>query len=213
MPDDEEPRPGRRGLSARGARRRARILDAALDLVARAGAGELSMRAVADAAGVPLGSLTYYFASKEDLIEHALERAGAADAEWVEAVLAASPPRTVRQASRLIAGLVAEAAGPRRAGTVARYELWLQLSRHPRLRHVAARQRAALDELGRRLLAELRAPDPAAAAPLLTAAVDGLALRCVVEGGPSRRRLEEEVAALLAAALSIAGDARPGLSA
>lgn len=54
---------------------RARILDAALDLFRRHGFEETTMRGIAAAAGVSLGSAYYYFQSKEDLVMVFYERA------------------------------------------------------------------------------------------------------------------------------------------
>ncbi|MFD1210449.1 TetR/AcrR family transcriptional regulator [Arthrobacter sp. GCM10027362] len=48
--------------------RRQRIIEAAARVVAEHGVDALTFRAVADAAKVPLGSTTYYFADKDDLL-------------------------------------------------------------------------------------------------------------------------------------------------
>jgi TetR/AcrR family transcriptional regulator, regulator of biofilm formation and stress response len=65
-----------RGLTVRGAARRAVLLDAAVSVVASAGSGSLTHRAVAATAKVSLASVTYHFSSIEDLrralFEHAL---------------------------------------------------------------------------------------------------------------------------------------------
>ena len=52
-------------------RRRREILEAALRLIAEGGPDAITHRAVADLAKVPLGSLTYYFDSREDLVREA----------------------------------------------------------------------------------------------------------------------------------------------
>ncbi|MCF3961466.1 TetR/AcrR family transcriptional regulator [Streptomyces fuscigenes] len=54
--------------------RRHRILDAALDVIAEAGVHRTTHRRIAARAGVPLGSLTYYFDGMEDLLEQAFAR-------------------------------------------------------------------------------------------------------------------------------------------
>src|SRR5437764_249747 len=55
--------------------RRARIAKAAIEVVAQKGIDGLTHRAVAAAAGVPLGSTTYHFATLDDLLEVALHEA------------------------------------------------------------------------------------------------------------------------------------------
>lgn len=53
--------------------RRSRILQATLDVITAGGIGAASYRGIAAHAGVPLGSMTYYFPSLEGLIVSALE--------------------------------------------------------------------------------------------------------------------------------------------
>lgn len=53
--------------NVRGVERRATILRAAVEVVARGGAGALTHRAVAAQAGVSLASITYHFPSVDDL--------------------------------------------------------------------------------------------------------------------------------------------------
>lgn len=64
-----------------GATRKDQIIDACVDLIGREGVAGVSHRKVADAAGVPLGSMTYYFDGITDLLHQAFsrfaERAGA----------------------------------------------------------------------------------------------------------------------------------------
>lgn len=54
--------------------RRERILDAALDVIAESGVFATTHRRIAGAAGVPLGSLTYYFSGLSEILELAFER-------------------------------------------------------------------------------------------------------------------------------------------
>ncbi|MFJ6934864.1 TetR family transcriptional regulator [Streptomyces sp. NPDC101132] len=64
--------PGR--ATAKGAQRRAAVLDAAEGILSASGGSELTLRAVADAAGVRLGHLQYYFPSRADLLAALLDR-------------------------------------------------------------------------------------------------------------------------------------------
>jgi AcrR family transcriptional regulator len=66
---------------------RAHILDVALDLFRRQGFEETTMRGIAAAAGVSLGSAYYYFQAKEDLVMAFYERAMEAMTPRLEAVL------------------------------------------------------------------------------------------------------------------------------
>lgn len=53
-------------------RRRAALLDAAAELAAELGAGAVTHRAVAERAGVPLSTTSYFFGSIEELVTEAL---------------------------------------------------------------------------------------------------------------------------------------------
>jgi AcrR family transcriptional regulator len=69
---------------------RARILDKAFDLFRQQGFDETTMRSIAAAAGVSLGSAYYYFESKEDLVMAFYEKAIEEMTPRMEAALAGS---------------------------------------------------------------------------------------------------------------------------
>ncbi len=54
--------------------RRDRIIDACLDVIADVGVAGASHRKVAEAAGVPLGSMTYHFSGMDELLREAFGR-------------------------------------------------------------------------------------------------------------------------------------------
>lgn len=56
-------------LSPKAAQTRATIVDAAMSLFREGGYDATTMRAIADAAGVSLGSAYYYFSGKEELVQ------------------------------------------------------------------------------------------------------------------------------------------------
>ena len=58
-----------RGPTEKSARTRARILDAALELLLERGYEKATMRAIAERAGVSVGNAYYYFKSKEELVQ------------------------------------------------------------------------------------------------------------------------------------------------
>lgn len=65
---------GRRAGTGKGALKRTALLDAAEEILLASGYAELSMRAVATAAGVRLGHLQYYFPNRADLVGAVLAR-------------------------------------------------------------------------------------------------------------------------------------------
>ncbi|MGZ3346649.1 MAG: TetR/AcrR family transcriptional regulator, partial [Caulobacteraceae bacterium] len=54
--------------------KRDRLVEAAADLAHRRGFRETSLAAIAEAAGVPLGNVYYYFKTKDALAEALIER-------------------------------------------------------------------------------------------------------------------------------------------
>lgn len=62
---------------------RTAMLDAVTRVLARKGLAGVTVRAVAEEAGVAIGSMNYHFDGKDSLIAAALERVGAQDAELV----------------------------------------------------------------------------------------------------------------------------------
>ncbi|THA82215.1 TetR/AcrR family transcriptional regulator [Streptomyces sp. A0592] len=73
----------------KGHQRRAALLDAAEHVLGSAGGAELTMRAVADAAGVRLGHLQYYFPARSDLLTALLDRVLASSLARVAALAGA----------------------------------------------------------------------------------------------------------------------------
>jgi len=83
------------GVRPRGAARREALLDAVLRIVAEEGVDAVTHRRVADVAGLPLASTTYWFDSKEHLLTAALERAADRDIERLREFLGVAPePKT-----------------------------------------------------------------------------------------------------------------------
>jgi TetR/AcrR family transcriptional regulator, regulator of biofilm formation and stress response len=183
--------------------RREQILEAALRVIGRSGRQAVTHRAVAEEAGVPLGSTTYYFDSRDDLLGQALEYVAASEAERYDE--RAGELRSVKTphelADRLIDELVAAAKD--RIAYIAEYEIWLEAGRRPELRDAAqswcnAEQRSvavAMEALG--------SSDPATDASLVVAAIDGLGERVLAreedpaeaakEFRPQLRRLIERL--------------------
>jgi DNA-binding transcriptional regulator YbjK len=125
--------------------RRERIARAAIDVVAERGIDKLTHRAVASAAGVPLGSTTYHFATLDDLLAEALRQAAADDVaqlrEWLE-------NRGEREELPvLLSELVLRYLGPERARTVAEHQLYIAAFHRPALRHISTEWDAALSDL------------------------------------------------------------------
>lgn len=141
---------------ARGEARRRRILEAALTIVGREGAGAVTHRAVAAQAGVPLAATTYYFSSRDELLAQALEHAAREDLAELErdaAGFAAAPLTVTTLAERLSASVGAWLRGDRPT-LLAQYEISLESARRPEL---AGTSRAWTDAYARAIAPALEA--------------------------------------------------------
>lgn len=164
--------------------RRDRIARAALDVIAERGVEALTHRAVAEAADVPLGSTTYHFADREELLLAALEEALAADRELLAAWARELPaePDLPRALTDLILATTAE----ERQKSVVGFEIFAAAVRHPDLRPAA--------DVWANLLPEALAPYVDEVTALaLSVTVEALLLRILLETRPRDRETIEAI--------------------
>lgn len=155
--------------------RRSHLLRTALDVLAHAGLDGLTHRRVAAAADVPLGSVTYHFASREELVLEAFSQFVAE-----QDVLFSDRLGTVRTREDLMDVLTAMVCGGpdrHRAGVLG-FELYLFALRTPRARQLTQSWTAA----SRGVLARFMHPADAAD---LDAYLEGLILHELLAGSPS----------------------------
>jgi len=169
--------------------RKRAIVTAAVEVIAQVGVERTTHRAIAEQAGVPLGSTTYYFPTLADLVAEAVDEVARLWEQdlhaWGEALTTSKDlPRTL---TGLAQEFVADRLRARRD-----YELYVLAAREPALRPAA---RAWVDGL-RALLTPLTSKRTAAT---LTELVDGAMLTAVVTGEElDARRLTAAFRALLA---------------
>jgi DNA-binding transcriptional regulator YbjK len=166
---------------ARGEERRERILRATLAVIGRSGIAAVTHRSVAEEAGVPLGSLTYWFGTKDDLLREALRRFVADEAQRLqgvaEALGAGADPATV---AAEFASVLGSPPGPEQ---IAQFELYLEAARNPALRDIALESFRAYEEVAVAALRAAGATEPERLAPLFVSLADGMGLRRLSSGG------------------------------
>ena len=168
----------------RGAARREALLQATLKIVGEVGADAVTHRRVAETAGLPLASTTYYFDSKEHLLTAALEHAAREDEERLAHFVAhaAADRDPLDLAVEAILGPVDPAAPTSRGALIACYALLLEAARRPALQEIArAWTDAYRDALGA-LMARAGSADPTTDGELLLAAADGLLIGQLASG-------------------------------
>ncbi|HEX7538098.1 MAG TPA: TetR family transcriptional regulator [Dermatophilaceae bacterium] len=189
--------------TAKGSMRREQVLEAAGEILLHEGFRAMTHRRVAEAAGVPLGTTTYYFTDRGDLMRatvamflerEQVRRAGVR-------VSGSSLPATARALVDLL--LPVEAGSARQQGAVI-YERLGEALRDDDLRAVVSRDYADLESHVARIL---RAMDPAPDPGLVLALAEGRLLQWLA----SDRRLNTLVAAVATdlATLTSVTPARP----
>ena len=186
--------------TAKGERRRQELVTAAAALLRAGGFEAVRHRAVAERAGLPLASTTYYFGSLDDLVTAAVDRTSRDElAEGRHrldelAELDAGPA----PAGELVELVLDLLLGPesRDGGLDAvllRYERLVGAGRRPYLAALMRALRTELDALLTEILARSGHPlDPVALRDLVSL-VDGAVISALIEADPDPRAAAREV--------------------
>jgi DNA-binding transcriptional regulator YbjK len=190
--------------------RRAEIADAAIATLARAGMRGLTHRAVDRAAGLPEGSASYYFRTRQALLQATVERLAELDSTDMlggtgmlpATGLAALPGRELDTFADAAAGIVESWLTTGRERQLARYELALEATRRPELRQALIASGAAIRAMvaSQFAAAGVRQPDQRAAD--FVAFLDGLLFDQIAGAGARKLTsadLRGAIRALLAA--------------
>ena len=192
--------PPRSGAQQRGERTRERLLEAALETLAERGPRGLTHRAVAHRAQVSLGTTTYHFASRRDMLLEAFRLNLVRTRERAAALArAGAAQRTgaldTERAAEAITGVMASALREERASFLASYELLLERARDPRLRDETGPDSVGNDALYAGFLRGVGSRQPEDDAALVSALLQGLALDWLAR--PDDPEHEERVRRLL----------------
>jgi DNA-binding transcriptional regulator YbjK len=152
------------------------VLDAAIRVLGTAGTRGLSHRAVDASAGVPEGTTSNYFRSRDALIGGIVERLVALDRIGWEALAAQVRPTTAAELAEAVAGFVRYATGPDRDRTAARHALFLEATVRPQLRAPLAAGRAEIGSWANGWLARFGSTDPSTHSRVLLDYLDGVIL-------------------------------------
>jgi DNA-binding transcriptional regulator YbjK len=177
-------------VTPKGERRRYALVSAAAELLAEGGFEAVRHRAVAQRAGLPLASTTYYFSSLDDLIARAVEHIAMIEVAQLRARVNAlsrrrrGPETTAEVLVELLVGDLSDQSLVEQL--ISRYERNIACTRLTALRETmrrSLRQRAdavaeAIDRSGRAVRIELICT--------LICAVDGSVVSALVEGRDPR---------------------------
>jgi DNA-binding transcriptional regulator YbjK len=155
--------------------RRTALLDAALELVGTQGMRGLTHRAVDLAAGVPPGSTSNYFRTREALVLGIVERFIVRERGMVSGPGEPVDPSPEGVATAL-GRFVQRALGPDRAVTLARYAILVETAQNPTLRAGMAPGAAQVDAWALELITRAGSSDPQRDLGVLANYVTGLVL-------------------------------------
>jgi DNA-binding transcriptional regulator YbjK len=176
--------------------RRTDIADAAIATLARAGMRGLTHRAVDRAAGLPEGSVSYYFRTRQALLQATVERLAELDVAEV-------PPlprqdQDLEAFAHAAAELLQRWLTTGRERQLARYELALEATRRPELRTVLVAAGAGLRAMIAERFAAAGVPEPQRRADDFAALLDGLIFGQIAGSG-TRRLTAPDLRAIIGA--------------
>jgi len=116
--------------------RRARIIETALVVIAEHGVAGTTHRRVAEAANVPLGSMTYHFSGITDLVAAAFEQLSLEISARYSAALNTAQSRD--EAREVVVQLICGGLWASERNMVLQFELYAYMARNDRLRKVVA---------------------------------------------------------------------------
>jgi TetR/AcrR family transcriptional regulator, regulator of biofilm formation and stress response len=154
------------------------------------GADAVTHRAVAAEAGVPLSATTYYFASKEQLLQETLLQAAREETERIERVVLDLAPRSLDAGewADAVSEVVGASVRDDAATQVALFELGLEATRTAALRPELAEWQQALHRLAAMGSRSVGSDDPELDGTLIVAAIAGLMLQGLAADAPRFQR-------------------------
>ena len=154
--------------------RRTLIADATIVTIAREGMRGLTHRAVDRAAGLPEGSTSYYFRTRESLLFAALARMAELDTADVGDLPNLGGRADLDELTDLVTALIQRWLTAGRERTLARYELTLESTRRPELRAKMIEFGSGFRVMAEVMLAAAGSSEPRRRGHALVAYLDGL---------------------------------------
>ncbi len=176
----ESPRP----RTSTGERKREQILDASVRVFGTGGAAAVTHRAVAKVARVPLGSTTYYFTDRDDLLLQTMAHARAAEAIRLTSIVdALDETLTVDRAVVVLTEMFFDKTVADPLYDLALFEMFMEATRNVTVREEARQWSRMIGTLVDRVLPP---SDPALpreiVVQIVACLVDGLMLEAVSNG-------------------------------
>ncbi|MEJ3744591.1 TetR family transcriptional regulator [Actinomycetes bacterium KLBMP 9797] len=154
--------------------RETQILDAAIEVLGTRGTRHLTHRAVDAEAGLPLGSTSNRFRTREALLAGVLGRVLEREIETWGRLAGVALPLAPDGFATAVAALVRELAGSGRVLTLARYAIFVEAATQPALQRQIAEALERLTAWATPIVAALGSTDPARHLRMLLSLIDGM---------------------------------------
>ncbi|MGI5239666.1 TetR/AcrR family transcriptional regulator [Dactylosporangium sp. CA-139066] len=147
--------------------RREQLLDAAIEVIGGGGIRALTHRAVDAAAGLPAGSASNLYRTRDALVDGVVERFAERErANW-EAIAAEVVPTTPAELAEVLTRFARLSTGPQRSLTLARYAILLEAAIRPALRARLLATGARVNAWAMNWMRASGSADPARDAPII----------------------------------------------
>jgi DNA-binding transcriptional regulator YbjK len=165
--------------------RRERLLDAAIEVIGGAGIRAVTHRAVDAAAGLPAGSASNLFRTRDALIDAVVERFAERERSNWEQIASEVLPGTPAELAGVLTRFAHLSTGPQRALTLARYAILVEAAIRPALRARLLATGARVNAWATNWVRASGSPDPARDAPLIMNHWTGLVLHQLAVPDPA----------------------------
>jgi AcrR family transcriptional regulator len=165
--------------------RREELLDAAITVLGERGIHSLTHRAVDTAAGLPAGSASNHFRTRDALLDAVVERFAARDRAVWEDIAVRLCPTTPQELARALPRAARPATGPHRAVSLARYAILVEAGIHPPLRAQLTATGARVNAWFMNWLRIAGSTDPERDAPIIMNHWTGLILHQLANPDPA----------------------------
>lgn len=156
--------------------RRDDLLDAAITVLGEGGMHALTHRRVDATAGLPAGSTSNHFRTRDALLDAVVQRFAARERSAWEDLARRTYPTTPHELAQVLVRAAQEATGQLRPLTLARYAILVEAGIHPSLRAQLSTTGAGVDAWFRHWLRVAGSTDPDRDAPIIMNHYTGLVL-------------------------------------
>ncbi len=167
---------------ARGRERRDELINAAIAIIAERGLERVTFRAVADYAGYPASTTSYFFASVDEVIDAAITRVAETITGKVVALLRTAHSGAITR-EQLADSIIDLVSNQDNNDSIAQFEAYLAVRRRSELSQPVERIMGVLEDATKQALEIFGVTDPHIPAKQFSALIDGFTLQKIARPG------------------------------